>query len=365
VDGLPGAQLGAKLCYGGVVSVARVATVGLCAVAIGCAGASGTAPVCPPALQSAGIDEPGADAGELDGGAAPATPEAGEPDTGALVSAEPPEPSEPAKSDACPEGMVLIDGDYCTNLEAICLKSTYAPQNKKTICWDFQEPTACIGDREHRRYCIDKYEHPNKKGELPRVMVNFPQAQQLCADQGKRICTESEWTMACEGPTDKPYPYGYHRDPKICNGDQPYGFPDLKKAFSKDPAIALPELSRLYRGVPSGSQPGCVSDYGVYDMPGNADELAASETFSDRSIYDSVTTGGPWLEGVRNQCRPKIYTHNEGFAYYYLSFRCCAEPDGQPSDPRSPKQIKRNESWRQVRVPPQISPPPAPSDSTR
>ena len=60
---------------------------------------------------------------------------------------------------------------------------------------------------------------------------------------------------------------------------------------------------------------------------------------------------------MRNQCRPKIYTHNEGFAYYYLSLRCCAEADGKPSDPRSPKQIKRNETWRPVHVPAQVSPP--------
>jgi sulfatase modifying factor 1 len=264
------------------------------------------------------------------------------------------------KSEACLDGMVLIDGDYCTNLEMTCLKSTYAPQNKKTICWDFKEPTACVGPKEHKRFCIDRYEYPNKKGERPRVMIDFPQAQQLCADQGKRICTETEWTTACEGPAYKPYPYGYHRDPKICNGDQQYGFPDLHKAFSKDPKIADPELARLYAGVPSGSQPKCVSDYGVYDMPGNADEMASSETFGARSEFDSVTTGGPWLEGVRNQCRPKIYTHNEGFAYYYLSFRCCTEPDGKPSDPRSPKQIKRKQQWHKVNVPPQISPPLAP-----
>jgi len=245
---------------------------------------------------------------------------------------------------ACPDGMVLIDGDYCTDLEVKCLKSTYAPQNKKTICWQFAEPTKCIGTKEHKRFCIDTYEYPNKKGERPKVMMNFPEAQHLCAAQGKRMCTETEWTTACEGPGYKPYPYGYKRDPSICNGDQPYPFPDLKKAFNKDESISKPELERLYAGKPSGSQPKCVSDYGVFDMPGNADELASSETW--RSPYDNVTTGGPWLEGVRNQCRPKIYTHNEGFAYYYLSFRCCAEADGKPTDPRSPKQIKRKEKWK-------------------
>jgi hypothetical protein len=80
-------------------------------------------------------------------------------------------------------------------------------------------------------------------------------------------------------------------------------------------------------------------------MPGNADELAASES---REHYDNVTTGGPWYLGVRNQCRPKIYTHDESFSYYYLSFRCCAESDGKPTDPRAPKQIARRERWESI-----------------
>lgn len=258
-----------------------------------------------------------------------------------------PEPQAPAaQSSACPADMALVDGDYCTEVETKCLRSSYAPQNKKTICHEFQSPSQCVGKKEKRRYCIDKYEYPNKKGERPLVMMNFPQAQKLCADQGKRICTETEWTMACEGPSYKPYPYGYVRDPTKCRGDRPYRFPNVKKTVSKNKKEAQEEIERLWDGVVSGSQPECVSDYGVYDMPGNADELASSETFSDKSKFDNVTTGGPWVDGVRNQCRPKIYTHNEGFAYYYLSFRCCAETDGKPSDPRSPKQIKRGEKWK-------------------
>jgi hypothetical protein len=247
---------------------------------------------------------------------------------------------------ACPADMVLVDGNYCTDVDVKCLRSTYAKVNKKTICHEFQAPAKCVGREEHRRYCIDTYEYPNKKGERPEVMNNFPQAQHLCAAQGKRVCTETEWTMACEGPEYKPYPYGYKRDPTKCRGDRAYRFPDVKKAFSRDKATAGPELERLWDGVVSGSQPECVSGYGVYDMPGNADELASSETSPPRSTFDNVTTGGPWLDGVRNQCRPKIYQHNEGFAYYYLSFRCCSAPDGKPTDPRSPKQIQRKERWK-------------------
>jgi len=274
----------------------------------------------------------------------------------------------PSGPQACPTEMVLVDGDHCTDLEVKCLKSSYAKANKKTICAEFVEPSKCTGDKIKKRYCIDKYEFPNKKGENPEVMNDFPHAQKKCAALGKRVCTETEWTMACEGPSYKPYPYGYKRDPKKCNGDRPYKFPSkdadgLLETHSKDKKKAASELARLWDGVPSGSQPECVSDYGVFDMPGNADELAASEgrtkqyssmkmpdgsseTLRAADKFDNVTTGGPWVEGVRNQCRPKIYTHNEGFSYYYLSFRCCAEPDGAATDPRSPKQIKRGEKWR-------------------
>jgi sulfatase modifying factor 1 len=112
--------------------------------------------------------------------------------------------------------------------------------------------------------------------------------------------------------------------------------------------VSKPELERLWQGVESGSQPRCVSDYGVWDMPGNADELASSETPEPTSKFDNVTTGGPWRYGVRNQCRPKIYTHNEEFYYYFLSFRCCAEPDGKPTDPRTARQVREN--WPMSKV---------------
>lgn len=243
---------------------------------------------------------------------------------------------------------MLIDGTYCTDLEVDCLEKFYAPQNHLWVCKAVKEPTRCVGEERHVRYCIDRYEFPNKAGVRPMVMQNFYQAEVHCADRGKRVCTETEWTKACEGPDNKPFPFGYVRDPSVCNGDQPWDSPDKTKILDRDPA----ELERLWKGKPSGSQPGCVSDYGVWDMPGNADELASSETHfpgQPRQSFDNVTTGGPWYYGVRNMCRPKIYTHDESFAYYYLSWRCCAEADGKPTDPRAPKQIERGWTFEKVR----------------
>ncbi len=252
-----------------------------------------------------------------------------------------PQPDE-AGDDSCPDGMVLVEGEYCTKVQHTCLVEWYAPQNKKRVCEQFKPEAKCIGKRIKKRYCIDKYAYPNVKGERPEVMNNFYQAQVKCAAQGKRMCTESEWTFACEGPEMKPFPHGYTRDPKKCNGDHKWDSPNMKKVGKRD----AKELARLWRGVPSGSQPECVSDFGVADLPANNDEVVSGE--SPKAKFNSVNTGGPWYSGVRNQCRPKIYTHDEGFFYYFLGFRCCAEPDGQPSDPRTPKQIK--EGWKFDRV---------------
>jgi formylglycine-generating enzyme len=80
-------------------------------------------------------------------------------------------------------------------------------------------------------------------------------------------------------------------------------------------------------------------------MPANTDEVVASEQpkNSRHAKFDSVHTGGPWYKGVRNQCRPKVYTHDEDFYYYFLSFRCCAEADSKPTDPRTPWQ--QRDKW--------------------
>jgi len=306
--------------------------------AVGCAGAAPVEPRPEPAPPST---PPPA--------AAPAISEpAPTPAPGAAAAADQPDQAAgrtDAGPGACPAGMKLVDGEYCTKIKNKCLKSWYDKSNKKVVCERFDPSTTCVGEKIKKRYCIDQYEWPNLEGERPEVMNRFHQAQVKCAAAGKRMCTESEWNLACEGPKLKPFPYGYERDVNKCHGDMPWDGPNMKAVGKRDPR----ELARLWRGVRSGQLP-CVSDYGVHDLPGNADEVVASETFSGdfRGKFDSVHTGGPWYKGVRNQCRPKIYTHNEGFYYYFLSFRCCAEPDGKPTDPRTPKQIKAD--WKFERV---------------
>jgi hypothetical protein len=252
-----------------------------------------------------------------------------------------------ASSAACAAGMVLVDGDYCSEVEHECKRSWYDKSNRKTICEEFEPISKCVGEKSKKRFCIDEYTWPNAKGARPEVMNRFHQAEMKCAAVGKRLCTESEWTMACEGPKLLPFPYGYVRDTKKCHGDMEWDGPDMKKVAKRDPA----ELARLWQGKRNGSQPECVSDYGVWDLPGNVDEVVSSESFHEsgyKGKFDSVHTGGPWYKGVRNQCRPKIYTHDEAFYYYFLGFRCCAEPDGKVTDPRTPQQIEKKWTLEKV-----------------
>jgi len=307
----------------------------------------------PPARPSEGATpgETGSPGGEGDEPSEAAVPAAGSAiatpaEPGARAGAAGPKGGGATGPSSCPAGMQLVEGDYCTEVEHKCKKSWFDKSNKKTICEEFEPTATCVGEKVKKRYCIDTYEWPNVKGERPEVMNRFHQAQIKCAAVGKRMCSESEWTLACEGPEMKPFPYGYSRDATKCNGDHPWDDPNMKEVAKRDPD----ELARLWKGVRSGSQAQCISDYGVADMPANTDEVVASEQApgSRRGDFDSVHTGGPWYKGVRNQCRPKIYTHNEDFYYYFLSFRCCAEPDGKPTDPRTPRQIKQGWTLQKV-----------------
>ncbi|HTA93071.1 MAG TPA: hypothetical protein VK745_26010, partial [Polyangiaceae bacterium] len=107
---------------------------------------------------------------------------------------------------SCPVGMKLVDGDYCTKLELTCKNSWYDKSNKKTVCEEFEPKSTCVGEKVHKRYCMDTYTWPNEKGARPEVMNKFNQAEVKCAAVGKRMCTETEWTLACEGPEMLPFP---------------------------------------------------------------------------------------------------------------------------------------------------------------
>lgn len=227
---------------------------------------------------------------------------------------------------ACPAGMQHVRFDHCPKLVRRCLDKEYDKPNHITICNRFAtSKPECREPRIPLDFCIDEYEYPNRAGAKPPVMLNFFEAQNLCGAVHKRLCYEREWVTACEGPEEKPFPYGYVRSSKACNFDNRWVDPHLSRVYSEDAEIQRAELERLDRSVPSGQMPGCVSDYGVHDLTGNVDEwtLADHERPREHAKF-SALKGGAWGH-VRNACRPVTTSHAPEFRYYFIGFRCCLD----------------------------------------
>jgi sulfatase modifying factor 1 len=223
---------------------------------------------------------------------------------------------------ACPPDMAEVEGDYCPLVEQKCLR--WLDPATMLQCAEFERgtnPGHCSMKTEHQRFCVDRYEWPNKVGALPIYMASWYEAKASCEAIGKRLCGDTEWTLACEGPERQPYPYGdgYVRDDRACNVDKPYIVPDPEKVV--DPRMQARELARLDQREPSGARTSCVSPYGVHDMTGNVDEWVVNVSQAGKP-YLSGLKGGYWGP-VRTRCRPMTTAHQEAFRYYQIGFRCC------------------------------------------
>ena len=232
----------------------------------------------------------------------------------------------------CPTGMVEASGYYCPHVEQTCLKWLDPDNpgvNGPVQCAEFA-PSKCLSERlVLKRFCIDQYEWPNTFGELPQTQTSWLEMRNTCSAAGKRLCTGSEFTFACEGSGMKPYPYGdgYHRDSTVCNIDKAWINPfrmasKLKSDGTRVQTWVERPLSEVDQRERIGSHPRCVSDFGVYDLVGNVDEWVINE--SGRP-FQSGLSGGHWAKGARNRCRPKTVAHNESFKFYETGGRCCKD----------------------------------------
>ena len=149
------------------------------------------------------------------------------------------------------------------------------------------------------KFCMDIYEWPNKKKEYPVRNITYEESKIECEKIGKRLCTQTEMTAACQGgKKDNTYPYGKKYVDDYCNT---YGNRHIDNALAK-----------------SGEFPECVSRYGIYDMSGNISEWTSSQ---DGKLVSAA--GGWWQNGdKRATCTSYIPLENNK-KYMYVGFRCC------------------------------------------
>lgn len=230
--------------------------------------------------------------------------------------------------------MVRVEGEHCPSVTQNCTdhhKEWNADHDKrKTVserCLKYESPSKCRAKRKHLAFCMDRYEYPNKVGEIPRVLTSWRSAKKLCEAVGKRLCTEQEFNFACEGPDMLPYVYGFVRDDKVCNIDKPYRMPNHdKRMLEYDGCMADPtckaEMDRLDQREPIGQRTTCVSWSGIYDLNGNVNEWV---DLPGKKPPDRSGLKGGWWGPVRGRCRPTVTFHKEEDYGYEAGFRCCTD----------------------------------------
>jgi formylglycine-generating enzyme required for sulfatase activity len=224
----------------------------------------------------------------------------------------------PPARDACPDDMRLVDGVHHEQVQRFC--TDWRQQHCYAI---FPDLMAYEGQVTPIRACMDTYEWPNRAGVEPVVMLRFVEAEAACASAGKRLCTEFEWEMACEGPATLPWPYGHRYDPTACNSAKPYRPVSEARLASGDAAVRAAETRRSWQGEPSGTHPACKSAYGVFDLTGNVEEWVQSSR--PEWPYRSSLKGGYWSKPWAG-CRGTNESHGPQFRFYEVGFRCCRDP---------------------------------------
>ncbi|MEM6292950.1 MAG: SUMF1/EgtB/PvdO family nonheme iron enzyme [Myxococcota bacterium] len=157
--------------------------------------------------------------------------------------------------------------------------------------------------------CMESGEYPGLR-EIPKTQVTLADAKKACEDGGRRLCSASEWKLACRGAEGRRQPYAGARVEGRCN--------DALDGVGQN-------LSR------SGARAECVSPEGVYDLVGNVGEWV---------------DGGAVLGGDAMTNRASCTTRKKPGASTMspaIGFRCCVsldegdEPAPAKSKPRRSK----------------------------
>lgn len=202
--------------------------------------------------------------------------------------------------------MVQVSGNWCPNVTEHCKEWIDDKRCKKF------DQTECLSTkRTVMNFCIDREEYTAPNETIPQNFTTWVEAKDICESEEKRLCTNTEWTFACEGEDMLPYPYGYTRSAFTCYTDTSSDLLPVDKTGN------VPDLR-----VPYDYYPRCLSPFGVHNMVGNVDEWV-------NNIYGiypfrSGLRGG-WYGPMRNRCRAETDAHNEWHEQVQIGFRCCKD----------------------------------------
>ena len=167
------------------------------------------------------------------------------------------------------------------------------------------DATKCPDDMTYikvgnNRFCIDKYEWPNKKRKLPSANVSLYQAQDSCFAAGKRLCKTPEWSLACAGAYSWKYAYGVKYEKQAC-------------------------VTREKSVQKTGSRAECRGYFEVFDMSGNLAEWTDTRSKKNQDFYNVM--GGFWQSGSQSTCYKPRYSYYPQNRHNPFGFRCCKDSE--------------------------------------
>lgn len=162
-------------------------------------------------------------------------------------------------------------------------------------------------------FYIDLLPWPNEPNAIPTSNVTREEAEQLCTNKGKRLCTELEWERACKGPESTTYEYG-----------------DAYRKETCGTGMIPEEASRR----PTGEHAQCKSGFGVSEMHGSVWEWTSSEWGrGSKGATQGVLRGGNSVAGeLVGRCANAIARASSKKSPT-MGLRCCAGP-------KSPAEVK-------------------------
>lgn len=174
----------------------------------------------------------------------------------------------------------------------------------------------------------DTSQATSRAGVLPWFPADITTARAACAAAGKRLCREDEIRTACKGPAETAYTYGNTYAPATCNGIDTFCHCDSANCAGAQPCpypgcynrgpdgVVGKGCGAALRVMPTGSFPGCVNEYGAYDLSGNVWELV------DRGSNEAWFMGGAF-NCMDSQAQHRCDSLVQGVSA--RGFRCCAD----------------------------------------
>lgn len=148
-------------------------------------------------------------------------------------------------------------------------------------------------------FSIDVFPYPDDPSRPARVGVSRDEAAGLCAQAGKRLCTELEWERACKGPGNTTFEYGPSYNPMAC----------------KKQTDLLPD-----------KRPKCVSGFGIKDTHGLAFEWTSSPWGRGTAGDLGTVRGGDGPGGILQARCANAQSRPPGTQAGDVGFRCCSGP---------------------------------------